>query len=109
MKAVLAGMVALAIPAVGLADDVTVVTTDTVPGKTCTLAYPLPAVAQRDVAGVSFDDPTQVAVVEALKSLTQIAARMNANAVLAITVDFTPRTERDTGKVLLTGTLANCE
>ncbi len=36
----------------------------------------------------------------------QIAARLNANAVLALTVNFTPRTERDTGKVVLTGSVA---
>lgn len=109
MKSFLAGFILLGVPAVGLADNVTVVTTDTVPGKTCIVAYPLPAVAQKDVAPVSFKDPTQVAVVEALEALTQIATRLNANAVLGMTLDFTPRTERDTGKVVLTGTLAKCE
>jgi uncharacterized protein YbjQ (UPF0145 family) len=92
-----------------LAEEVVVVTTETAPGKTCSLVYHLPAVAQQDVASVSFRDPTQEAVVKALQDLTQIAARLNANAGLAITVDFTPRTERDTGKVVLTGTLAKCQ
>lgn len=109
MRKVLAAAAALAAPALCAADEVTIVTTDTVPGKACALAYHLPAVAQQDVARASFNDPTQVAVLEALKALTQIAAKLDANAVLGLTVDFTPRTERDTGKVVLTGTLARCE
>lgn len=109
MKYIAIGAALLAISGAVMAEDVAVVTTDTVPGKTCTLVYHLPAVAQQDVAAVSFKDPTQEAVVRALQDLTQIAARLKANAVLALTVDFTPRTERDTGKVVLTGTLANCQ
>lgn len=108
MRKIFAVVAALA-AAGASADEVTVVTTDTVPGKTCTVAYHLPAVAQQDVARASFNDPTQVAVLDALKALTQIAAKLDANAILGLTVDFTPRTERDTGKVVLTGTLARCE
>ena len=109
MKSMAIGGVLLVMSGAVLAEEVAVVTTETVPGKTCSLVYHLPAVAQQDVASVSFKDPTQEAVVKALQDLTQIAARLNANAVLAITVDFTPRTERDTGKVVLTGTLAKCQ
>ena len=109
MKSMAIGGVWLVMSGAVLAEEVAVVTTETVPGKTCSLVYHLPAVAQQDVASVSFKDPTQEAVVKALQDLTQIAARLNANAVLAITVDFTPRTERDTGKVVLTGTLAKCQ
>lgn len=109
MKSITIGAALLATSGAVMAEDVAVVTTDTVPGKTCTLVYHLPAVAQQDVAAVSFKDPTQEAVVRALQDLTQIATRLKANAVLALTVDFTPRTERDTGKVVLTGTLANCQ
>ena len=109
MKSMAIGGVLLVMSGAVLAEEVAVVTTETVPGKTCSLVYHLPAVAQQDVASVSFKDPTQEAVVRALQDLTQIAARLNANAVLAITVDFTPRTERDTGKVVLTGTLAKCQ
>lgn len=109
MKSIAIGAAVLAISGAVMAEEVSVVTTETVPGKTCSLAYHLPAVAQQDVASVSFKDPTQEAVLKALQDLTQIAARLNANAVLALTVDFTPRTERDTGKVVLTGTLAKCQ
>ena len=109
MKAIAIGAALLAMSGAVLAEEVTVVTTETVPGKTCSLVYNLPAVAQQDVESVSFKDPTQEAVVRALQDLTQIATRLNANAVLAITVAFTPRTERDTDKVVLTGTLANCQ
>ncbi len=109
MKSMVIGAALLVVSGAVLAEEVAVVTTETVPGKTCSLVYHLPAVAQQDVASVSFKDPTQEAVVKALQDLTQIAARLNANAVLAITVDFTPRTERDTGKVVLTGTLAKCQ
>ena len=109
MKSMVIGAALLVVSGAVLAEEVAVVTTETVPGKTCSLVYHLPAVAQQDVAAVSFKDPTQEAVVKALQDLTQIAARLNANAVLAITVDFTPRTERDTGKVVLTGTLAKCQ
>ena len=109
MKSMAIGWVLLVMSGAVLAEEVAVVTTETVPGKTCSLVYHLPAVAQQDVASVSFKDPTQEAVVKALQDLAQIAARLNANAVLAITVDFTPRTERDTGKVVLTGTLAKCQ
>jgi len=109
MKSMVIGAALLVASGAVLAEEVAVVTTETVPGKTCSLVYHLPAVAQQDVASVSFKDPTQEAVVKALQDLTQIAARLNANAVLAITVDFTPRTERDTGKVVLTGTLAKCQ
>lgn len=109
MRSMTIGVALLTISAAAMAEEVAIVTTDTVPGKTCTLAYHLPAVAQQDVAGVSFKDPTQEAVLKALQDLAQIAARLNANAVLALTVDFTPRTERDTGKVVLTGTLAKCQ
>lgn len=109
MKSMAIGAALLVMSGAVLAEEVAVVTTETIPGKTCSLVYHLPAVAQQDVASVSFKDPTQEAVVRALQDLTQIAARLNANAVLAITVDFTPRTERDTGKVVLTGTLAKCQ
>jgi uncharacterized protein YbjQ (UPF0145 family) len=109
MKSMAIGAALLVVSGAVLAEEVAVVTTETVPGKTCSLVYHLPAVAQQDVASVSFKDPTQEAVVKALQDLTQIAARLSANAVLAITVDFTPRTERDTGKVVLTGTLAKCQ
>jgi uncharacterized protein YbjQ (UPF0145 family) len=109
MKSIFIGAALLATFGAAMAEEVAVVTTETVPGKTCALVYHLPAVAQQDVASVSFKDPTQEAVVKALQDLTQIAARLNANAVLALTVDFTPRTERDTGKVVLTGTLAKCQ
>ena len=109
MKSIAIGTALLVMSGAVLAEEVAVVTTETVPGKTCSLVYHLPAVAQQDAASVSFKDPTQEAVVRALQDLTQIAARLNANAVLAITVDFTPRTERDTGKVVLTGTLAKCQ
>ena len=109
MKSIAIGAAFLVTSGAVMAEEVAVVTTETVPGKTCSLVYHLPAVAQQDVASVSFKDPTQEAVVRALQDLTQIAARLNANAVLAITVDFTPRTERDTGKVVLTGTLAKCQ
>ena len=109
MKSMVIGAALLVASGAVLAEEVAVVTTETVPGKTCSLVYHLPAVAQQDVASVSFKDPTQEAVVRALQDLTQIAARLNANAVLALTVDFTPRTERDTGKVVLTGTLAKCQ
>jgi uncharacterized protein YbjQ (UPF0145 family) len=109
MKAIMIGVVLIAVSSAAIAEEVAIVTTDTVPGKTCTLVYHMPAVAQQDVAAVSFKDPTQEAVVKALQDMAQIAARLNANAVLALTVDFTPRTERDTGKVVLTGTLAKCQ
>ena len=109
MKSIAIGAALLVVTGAAIAEEVAVVTTETVPGKTCSLVYHLPAVAQQDVASVSFKDPTQEAVVKALQDLTQIAARLNANAVLALTVDFTPRTERDTGKVVLTGTLAKCQ
>jgi uncharacterized protein YbjQ (UPF0145 family) len=109
MRSVAIGAAVLLMAGAAMAEEVAVVTTETVPGKTCSLVYHLPAVAQQDIAAVSFKDPTQEAVVKALQDLTQIAARLNANAVLAITVAFTPRTERDTGKVVLTGTLAKCQ
>ena len=109
MKSMAIGATVLVMSGAVLAEEVAVVTTEAIPGKTCSLVYHLPAVAQQDVASVSFKDPTQEAVVRALQDLTQIAGRFNANAVLAITVDFTPRTERDTGKVVLTGTLAKCQ
>lgn len=109
MKSIAIGTALLVISGAAMAEEVAIVTTETVPGKTCTLVYHMPAVAQQDVAAVSFKDPTQEAVVKALQDMAQIAARLNANAVLALTVDFTPRTERDTGKVVLTGTLAKCQ
>ena len=99
----------LVMPAVAVTEEVTIVTTDSVPGKTCTVAHILPAISQRDVSAVSFKDPTLNAVVDALKGLSQIATNVQANAVLGLTVDVTPRTERDTGKVVLTGTLARCD
>ena len=92
-----------------LAEEVTIVTMDTVPGKTCTLAFRLPAVVHRDVDAVSFKDPTFQASIEAIEMLEKLAARYNANTVLGFSIGFTPRTERDTGKVIATGTFANCQ
>lgn len=86
-----------------------IVTTDTVPGKTCTLSYHLPAIAQQDFAKMSYGaDPVQGAVLQALQSLTQIAVKLKANAVLSLRVQYSGRTDKDEGKVLLIGTLAQC-
>ena len=109
MKKVILGMTALAMTTAALAGDVTVVTTDTVPGKTCAIAFNLPVVVQADVKAVSFDDPTLVAAAKSIEMLQQVAARYNANSVLGVAVAFTARTEKDTGKVVVTGTLANCQ
>ena len=109
MKKALLCSALLGMPVVGMAEEVMIVTTDSLPGKTCTVVHNLPAISQRDIAAVSFKDPTLNAVVEAMKGLSQVAANVHANAVLGLTVDFTPRTERDTGKVVLTGTLARCD
>lgn len=109
MRSIAIGAAILAMSGAAVAEEVAIVTTDAVPGKTCALVYHPPAVAQQDVAVVSVKDPTQEAVIKALQDMTQIAARLKANAVLALTVDFTPRTEKDTGKVVLTGTLAKCQ
>lgn len=109
MKRLVLGMTATAMTAAALAGDVTVVTTDTVPGKTCAIAFNLPVVVQSDIKPVSFDDPTLVAAAKSIEMLQQVAAKYNANSVLGVSVAFTPRTERDTGKVLVTGTLANCQ
>lgn len=109
MKAIALATPILLCSSICAAEDVMIVTTDTVPGKTCTLVYHLPAIAQQDFAKMSYSaDPVQGAVLQALQSLTQIANKLKANAVLGLRVQYSGRTDKDEGKALLMGTLAQC-
>lgn len=107
-------ILAMMTPVVGIADttidpnDVVVVTTDTVPGKECTVAFNLPAVSWGDIKPVAFDDPTFMTLAKSLEGFQVTAAKMNANSVIGVKVNMW-RLDSGFGKVVLTGTLANCE
>lgn len=91
------------------AEEVTVVTTNTVPGKTCEPVHHLPAGIYKKFAKMPFiGDPLQNAAVSGLESIAEVAKKYGANSVLNVRVEFANRTTKDEGRVLIYGTFANC-
>lgn len=60
---------------------------------------------QEDISGFGFKDPLVEALNKAVKNFEKKVIQLNGDAVVGVNIGFTPRTEKDTGKILLYGTV----